>query len=157
MRIAVFVSLLLSILIWPFFTIPQTPASAESPQAVSIEEVHRLMDEYKDRYMEMDLDAFMNLFSKGAVENQMHPYADIREAYRKTFSNSNSIQYNLEISSIQTYEKSASVSGRYELIQSLKGARGARRNRTFRGNIQWDLVREDGLLKIKEINYGRGH
>jgi hypothetical protein len=153
MRIAVFVSLLLSILVCSFFIILQTSASAESPQAVTMEEVYRFMDEYKDRYMEMDIDAFMNLFSKGAVENRMHPYADIREAYRKTFSNSNSIQYNLEIYNIRTYEKGASVSGRYELIQSL---RGGRRNRTFRGNIQWDLVREEGLLKIKEINYGRG-
>jgi hypothetical protein len=118
-----------------------------------MEEVYRFMDEYKDRYMEMDIDAFMNLFSKGAVENRMHPYADIREAYRKTFSNSNSIQYNLEISNIRTYAKGASVSGHYELIQNLKGGR---KNRTFRGNIQWELVREDGLLKIKEINYGRG-
>jgi hypothetical protein len=25
----------------------------------------------------------------------------------------------------------------------------------FQGNIQWDLVREDGSLKIREIDYGR--
>jgi predicted lipid-binding transport protein (Tim44 family) len=153
MRIVFFVSLLFSILVWPFFTIVQAPAAPETPQIVTVEEVHQFMDEYKERYMEMDIDAFMNLFSKEAVENRMHPYADIREAYGKTFSNSNAIQYNLEIHTVQTYEKSAFVSGRYELIQSLKGRK---KHRVFRGNIQWNLVREDGLLKIREINYGRG-
>ena len=60
----------------------------------------------------------------------MLPYADIREAYQKTFANSNSIVYHLEIYSIQTYQKSAFVSGRYELIQSIKGSK---KKKVFRG------------------------
>jgi hypothetical protein len=87
------------------------------------------------------------------VENRMIPYADIREAYRMTVDGSRSIVYNLKIYSIQTYTESAYVRGRYEIIQTLK--RG--RTRVLRGDIQWDLVREDGSLKIREVNYGRGH
>jgi hypothetical protein len=102
--------------------------------------------------MKMDLDAFMAVFSKEAVENRMLPYVDMREAYGKTFANSNSVQYHLEIYSIQAYQKSAFVSGQYELIQSLKGSK---KKKVFRGNIQLNLIREDGSLKIKEINYGR--
>jgi sulfatase maturation enzyme AslB (radical SAM superfamily) len=152
MRTLFFVSILLPILVLPFFTIGQSPAATEIPQTVTVEEVRQFMNEYKNRYMEMNLDAFMDLFSKEAVENRMIPYADFREVYRKTFANSNAIQYNLEIYSIQTHQKGAFVSGRYELIQSLKGSN---EKRVLRGNIQWGIVREDGLLKIKEINYGR--
>lgn len=147
-----FVIFLFFISLFPISTRAQAPVSPEIPQAVTEEEVNRFFDEYTARFMSMDLDAFMDLFSQEAVENRMHPYADIREGYRKTFANSNSIVYNLEIYSIQTYQKSAFVRGRYELIQSF---RGSKKKGIFEGDIQWELIREDGSLKIKEINYGR--
>jgi hypothetical protein len=145
MRTGFLVILLLSVLIGPF------SAKAQN-QPVTVEEVQQFMNEYKNRYNNLNYEAFMDLFSKEAVENRMHPYADIREAYRKTFDSSNSIQYNLEIYSIQTYQEGAFVSGRYELVQSIKGSK---RSAVFRGNIQWNLNREGGVLKIKEINYGK--
>jgi sulfatase maturation enzyme AslB (radical SAM superfamily) len=145
MRTVFLVILLLSVLIGPF------SAKAQN-QPVTVEEVNQFMNEYKDRYMKMDLEAFMDLFSKEAVENRMHPYADIREAYRKTFDNSNAVQFNLEIYTIQAYQEGAFVSGRYELVQSVKGRK---KSAVSRGNIQWNLNREDGVLKIREINYGR--
>jgi hypothetical protein len=140
------------VLLFPLSAKAQAPVPPKIDQPVTEEEVRRFMDEYKVRLMRMDLDAFMDLFSKEAVENRMLPYPDIREAYQKTFANSNAIAYQLEIYSIQAYQKSAFVSGRYALIQSIKGSK---KNKVFRGNIQWDLIREDGSLKIKEINYGR--
>ena len=152
MRTITFVTLLFLISIFPISTKAQTPVPPEIPQAVTEEEVNRFFDEYTARYMSMDLDAFMNLFSQEAVENRMRPYADIGEGYRRTFANSSSIVYNLEIYSIQTYQKSAFVRGRYELIQSFKGTK---KKGVFEGDIQWELIREDGSLKIKEINYGR--
>lgn len=130
----------------------QAPVPPEIPQPITEEEVNRFFDEYKARYMRMDIDAFMALFSNEAVENRTIPYADIRESYQKTFDNSRSIEYNLEIYSIQTYQKSAFVRGGYELVQSIKGSK---RKKVFRGDIQWDLIRENGSLKIREINYGR--
>ncbi len=162
MRVIVVVVFLCLISIIPLSTkaqvqvpteIPQavTP-QAVTPQAVTQEEVNRFMDEYKARLIKMDLDAFIDLFSNEAVENQMVPYADIRGAYQRTFANSRSIVYNLEIYSIQTYQKSAFIRGRYELIQFLKGSK---KKRVFQGDIQWNLIRENGSLKIKEINYGR--
>jgi len=152
MRTIALVIFLFLISLFPISTRAQTPVSPEIPQAVTEEEVNRFFDEYTARYMRMDLDAFMNLFSQEAVENRMRPYADISEGYRKTFANSDSIVYNLEIYSIQTYQKSAFVRGRYELIQSFKGTK---KKGVFEGDIQWELIREDGSLKIKEINYGR--
>jgi len=152
MRTITIVIFLFLISLFPISTKAQGPVPPKIPRAVTEEEVRRFVDEYTARYMKMEIDAFMDLFSKEAVENRMLPYADIREAYQKTFANSNSIVYHLEIYSIQTYQKSAFVSGRYELIQSIKGSK---KKKVFRGNIQWDLIQEDGSLKIKEINYGR--
>lgn len=130
----------------------QVPPSFETPPAITEAEARRFLDEYIAQYMRMDINAFMVFFSKEAIENRMLPYADIRELYRRTFDNSDSLLYHLEIYSVQTYRKSSTVLGRYEVIQSLKGG-GTRK--VFRGNIQWDLTREDGSLKIREINYGR--
>ncbi len=145
MRTITIVIFLFLISLFPISTKAQGPVPPKIPRAVTEEEVRRFVDEYTARYMKMDIDAFMDLFSKEAVENRMLPYADIREAYQKTFANSNSIVYHLEIYSIQTYQKSAFVSGRYELIQSLKGGD---KKKVFRGNIQWNLIRENGSLKI---------
>jgi hypothetical protein len=153
MRKTTFVVILLLIIIMsPLSARAQAPLPSAITEAVTIEEVHRFMDEYTARYMKMDLDAFMAVFSKEAVENRTAPYADMREAYGKTFANSNSVQYHVDIYSIQTYQKSAFIRGRYELIQFIKGSK---KKKVFRGDIQWDLIRENGSLKIKEINYGR--
>jgi hypothetical protein len=133
-------------------TIPLS-IGAQSPSlaAVKEEEVREFIDEYKDCFVKMDVDALMALFLKDATENRMLPYTDIEEAYRRTVSISRSISYQVEIYSIQTYSQSAFVTGRYEIIQTFKGIR---RRRVFRGDIQWTLFRENGSLRIKEINYG---
>lgn len=132
----------------------QVSPPLEVQKAVAMEEARQFIDEYIARFMKLDLDPFMGLFSKRGVENRMLPYTDIREAYWKTIAGSRSIAYNLKIYSIQTYTGSAFVTGRYEIIQSLKGWG---EKRLLKGDIQWDLVRQDGSLKIREVNYGRGH
>lgn len=138
--------------IYPLSTMAQVSPTTTIPQAVTMEEVRQFIDEYTKRFMKMDLDAFMDLFSKEAVENRMVPYADIREAYRKTIETNKSIQYNVKIISIQTYTQSAFVSGRYKITQTFKKGN---KEKVFQGNIQWELVRENGSLKIKEVNFGR--
>ena len=149
MRTITMVIFLFLVSLFPLSTKAQAPVPPQIPQTVTEEEVRQFMEKYTGRFMKMDLDAFMYLFSKEAVENRMLPYADIRNAYQKTFANSDAFRYQLEIYSIQTYQKSAFVSGRYELTQFLKG-----KKKIFRGNIQWELIREIGSLNIKEINYG---
>jgi len=129
------------------------PLSIKAQTApLAVEEVLQFMDEYTARFMKMDIDAYMDLFSKEAVENRMLPYADIREAYEKMVAHTYSVDYKLEIDSIQTYTGSSLVSGRYELIQfSKNGAKKA----VFHGDIQYRLIQENGSLKIRELNYGR--
>ncbi len=139
--------------IYPLCTGAQVPPPPEIPKAVTMEEARQLVGEYTARFMKLDLDPFMELFSKKAVENRMIPYADIREAYRKTIAGSRSIAYNLDIYSIQMSAQSALVTGRYKIIQAFK--KGG--TKVLKGDIQWDLIQENGSLKIREINYGRNH
>ena len=147
----IFVFFVSFISICPLYTRAQVPPPLEIPKAVTVEEARQLIDEYVARFMKLELDPFMELFSKKGVENRMLPYADIREAYRKTIAGSRSIGYSLKIYSIQTYPGSAFVRGRYEIVQAFrKGGRAV-----FKGDIQWSLIQENGSLKIREIDYGR--
>ena len=84
----------------------------------------------------------------------MLTYPDIREIYRMTFDNSEFLKYDLEVFTIQIYKEGAAVTGQYRVIQALKRSPY---KKVYRGNIQWELIREDGVLKIKEINYGRDY
>ena len=132
----------------------QVPPPFETPPVITETEARRFIDEYVDQYIKMDIDAFMILFSKGAIENRMLTYADIRDLYGMTFDNSEFLKYDLEVSTIQIYKEGAAVVGRYEVIQALKGSPY---KKVYKGNIQWELMREDGVLRIKEINYGRDY
>jgi hypothetical protein len=148
----ILVFLISIISIFPLIAEAQVLTSSNIPESVTLGEVHHFIWEYPTRFMKMDFDAFMELFSREAVENRMIPYSDIREAYRSTISYNQSILYNLKIYSIQPYTRSAFVRGRYEIIQTIK--KGGKK-KAFHGDIQWDIVREDGSLKIREVNYGR--
>ena len=133
MSVKTLLVLLFLIITMPLSIGAQAPSLTESPPAVKVEEVRQFIDEYKGRFVKMEVDAFMALFSRDATENRMLPYADIQEAYRRTIAHSKSIIYNLKIYSIK------------------KGGR----ERAFQGDIQWEIFRENGSLKIREINYGR--
>lgn len=156
MRIEKIISICFIVLIpiLPLSLRAQVPPPFEAPPAITETEAREFLDDYVVQYMKMDIHAFMDFFSREAIENRMLTYADIRELYRKTFDNSDSLVYHLEIYSVHTYRKSSTVLGRYEVIQSLKGG-GIKK--VFRGHIQWDLTREGGSLKIREINYGRDY
>jgi len=131
----------------------QVPPTYEGiPPAITEGEVRTFLDEYMSRYMKKDINVFMSFFSKEAIENRLLLYGNIYEIYQKTFDNSDALQYHLEVYSIQIFRQSAYVSGRYKVIQTLKEKS---RNKIFQGNIQWYLIRENGSLKIMEMNYGR--
>jgi hypothetical protein len=132
----------------------QVPPPFETPPLITEMEARRFLDEYMDQYMRRDIDGFMDFFSQDAIENRMLTYTGIREIYQGTFENSHSLLYYLEIYSVQINQESATVTGQYKVIQTLKGSHF---RKTYTGNIQWDLIREKGFLKIREINYGRDY
>jgi len=148
-----FILFIFFILSCSFSVRAQVPPSRETRRTETLEEVHQFIHEYTARFMKLELDPFMELFSEKAVENRMLPYSDIREAYRKTIEGSRSIKYNLLIDSVQPFPRSVFVMGRYQIIQAFKLGGET----TFSGDIQWDLIRENGSLKIMEVNYGRNH
>jgi hypothetical protein len=149
-----FVFLMAFFLGWTPSLRAQVPPPFETPPVITETEARRFIHEYVDQYIKMDIDAFMTLFSRGAVENRMLTYADIREIYRGTFDNSDSLKYDLEVTTIQIYKEGASVAGRYEVVQALKRSPY---KKVYKGDIQWELIREEGVLRIKEINYGRDY
>ena len=129
----------------------QSPGGPGAPDMIMEEEVRQFIDKYVDRYKAKDLDLYMELYSGKSVENRMLSYADIRSQYQKVFAESDQLLYQITLYSVQTRGQRAFVTGRYKAIQTLKGGNMMR---TFRGNIQWDLIRENGFLKVREINYG---
>jgi hypothetical protein len=144
--------LLVLMLVIPVAAGAQTQAAATAPEVIPESEIRQVIDQYIDRFKAMDLDLFMDVFSKGAIENRMLPYADMREKYGLTFKNTNQILYFLNILGIQSYTNSAFVSGYYEIIQTTKPDNEFK---VYKGNIQWEIVREEGGLKILRLNHGR--
>lgn len=127
-------------------------STAEGDDMIKDDQARQVIETYVDRYKAMDLNLFMELYSRKAVENQVLPYADIRATYKRMFAETNQFLYYPTIYSIQTYPHHAFVTGGYTVIQTLKKGN---RLRQFHGKIQWTLVPEGESLKIREINYGR--
>lgn len=154
MRFKIAVFLLSLLLVSTFFrtSLAQVPIFSETYQAVTEKEVRQFIDEYLTRFTGMELDPLMALFSKDAIENRVLPYGDIKEAYRKVIATSESISCKFKIYSIKTYKQRASVSGHYEAVQFFTNNEFVK---IFEGDIQWVLLREDGVLRIKEVNYGK--
>jgi hypothetical protein len=143
------------IFIWVFLWIlilPLDISSSESRREVTQEEAKQFIEEYIQRFMKLDLDPYMELFSKQAIENRVLPYADIEEAYRRTIQKTHSLLYKMTLYSIEPYTHSAFVRGRYEIVQRLK-----KKDRVVNlsGEIQFYLIRDNSFLKIREINYGK--
>ena len=147
----VVIVLMVAISMFPAVLKAQT-ASAPAAPTIPEAEVRDVVNKYIDRFKAMDIDLFMELFSKEAVENRMVPYSDIRKSYERTFGMTNQFLYYLNFLVVQTYTKSAFVSGRYRISQTLAGGDEVK---MFKGNIQWELVREGDALKILRINFGR--
>ena len=154
LRKFIFIFLIAFLSAWPVSLRAQVPPPFEQPPVITEVEARRFLDEYVIEYVKMDVDAFMAFFSRKAIENRMLTYADIREIYQRTFENSESLQYDLKIYTVQTYKESTTVKGRYEVIQHFKASPF---KKVYKGNIQWELIREDGALKIKEVDYGRDY
>ena len=151
-RQVILISVLMVSLWVPLSFGAEAALSPKTPDAVSEEEVRQFIDTYVNRYKAMDIDLFMELFSRKCLENRVLPYADIRATYQRMFAGTNQFLYYPTIYSVQNRAQGAFVAGHYRMVQTLKQDN---RMRIFQGNIQWDLVKEDGALKIRELNYGR--
>ena len=143
--------LMVAIPMFPAVLKAQT-ASAPAAPTISETEVREFVNKYVDRFKARDIDLFMELFSKEAIENRMVPYPDIRKSYEKTFAMTEQFLYYVNLLVVQTQTKSAFASGRYRISQTLAGGDDTK---MLRGGIQWELVREGDALKILRLNFGK--
>jgi curved DNA-binding protein CbpA len=138
--------------------VPQIPPKPVAPIAaippapepfVKENEVRQFLVKYVDRYTHKDIEGFLAFFSPMAIQNQKDGIEGIRKIYSKQFELYERFEYHLKDTKIEILEKSVKVRASYEIEQfSKKGE-----TKHLRGEIEWDLVKEDGNLKILAIQY----
>jgi len=114
------------------------------------EEVKRFFSRYIDRYNQKDIDGFLSFFSSKAVQNQKDGVKGIRNIYTEFFGESQELRYQVEGMEIEVYQNAVEVKARFRVDQRLKKPR---EEKTWKGNVRWVLVREDGVLKISSLDY----
>lgn len=123
---------------------------ASSRLIATEEEVKQFLAKYIDRYVNKDIEGFLSLFSKQAVQNHKENKEEIRKIYSHFFNESLNLQLKLEGLKIELYENAAEVRATYQIDQIRKES-GDRRS--WRGRIRWLLGKESGTLKIVSLEY----
>ncbi|MBI5848226.1 MAG: DnaJ domain-containing protein [Nitrospirae bacterium] len=128
----------------------QTAAEPKTEQ-ITKEEVEEFMQRYIGVYTKNDLNAFLALFSRSAVENNTLTYNEMRSAYKATFSEKIN-NYKISNMDIRTDGQTTTVSGTYTINRYISAEdRWAR----YSGKIVWKLIRENSQLRIISINYDK--
>jgi len=114
------------------------------------EEVKQFFTLYIDRYMKKDIDGFHSLFSSKALQNGKDELNQIKKIYSNFFNQSQEVRYHMEGTRIEIYQNAVHVKARYIVNQRLKKGK---ENKVWRGDISWILVRENGALRIRYLDY----
>jgi ketosteroid isomerase-like protein len=114
------------------------------------EEVRQFFARYIDRYARKDIDGFLSFFSAGAIQNKEDGMEGIRKIYTNFFNQSQELQYRLEDPKVEISQRGLVVKARYEVNQTLK-KEGTKK--TWRGQGQWFLMKEEGKLKVVSLDY----
>jgi len=121
-----------------------------TPLIATEEEVKQFFAQYRERYNQNDIEGFLSLFSSRAVQNQRDGFDEIKEIYSKFFDQSRELSYHMEDTRIQIYQNAVEVWARYKIDQTSK--RGGRK-RVWMGDIRWILLKENGDLKIRFLDF----
>ncbi len=114
------------------------------------EEVRQFFADYIERYTQKDIDGFLSLFSPKAVQNQRDGFDEIKKIYSDFFDKSKHLRYHIGGMRIDIYQNAVEARGRYKVDQILK-KRG--KKKIWRGDIRWILVRENGALRIRYLDF----
>ena len=90
------------------------------------------------------------MFSPRAVQNGRDGFDEIEKIYSHFFDQSKELRYHMEDTRIEIFQNAVQVRARYEIDQIMK-KRG--RKKAWRGESRWILVKEDGALKIRFLDY----
>jgi len=129
---------------------PIPPKPVLPPPFVREEEVNRFFSNYIDRYHQKDIDGFLSLFSRKAIQNRKDGFEEIQKIYTAFFDQSRELRYHLEEMRMEIYQESVEVRARYRVDQILK-KRGEEKR--WQGPLRSVLIKEDGALKIIALDY----
>jgi hypothetical protein len=122
-----------------------------SPSAIASDlEVRNFFDNYLVKYNRKEINGFIALFSAKAIQNQKDDVEKIRKTYENFFDQMESVNYEIAITGIEPKQDKLEVKAQYVLEGIV--AKG-RRMQTWKGQIQWVLVREKGALRVLSLNY----
>lgn len=126
-------------------------AQSKPPSLIATEEeLRKFLALYIAQYTQKDIDGFQSLFSPRAIQNGKHGSDEIRKIYSAFFDQSQELRYRLDDTRIEIYQNAVHVKAHYEVNQRLKKGMG---KKVWRGDIRWILVRENGVLKIRYLDY----
>lgn len=139
--------------------VAQIPSAKPSPPIAAIppmphpfvreNEVKQFLERYVDRYIQRDLEGFLSLFSSRAIQNQKDGIDGIRKIYSRQFGLYERFNYRLKDPKIEILEMSVKVRALYEIEQFSKKGEA----KQLRGEIAWELVKEEERLKILAVQY----
>jgi curved DNA-binding protein CbpA len=114
------------------------------------DEVKKFFNTYIDRYNRMDIEGFLSLFSPKAIQNKKDGPDGIRKIYTDFFNQGKEVRNRIQEMKIEIYQNVVEVRAHYEIEQILK--KGGKK-KAWRGQIQWVLGKENGVLKIISLDY----
>ena len=131
--------------------VSEPPEKAGQKQLIAPEEVTQLFENYVRYYNQKDIERLLSLFSRKAVQNLKDRFDQIREVYSDFFDESQELSYHIDDMKIRIDQNSVYViDARYKVDQVLKKAG---KTKTWMGDIRWILIRENGALKIRYLDY----
>jgi len=114
------------------------------------EEIRQFFVHYRERYSQRDRDGFLSLFSSKAVQNGKDGFDEITKIYSDFFEKSQELRYHIENMKIDIYQNAVEAWGHYKIVE--KGEKG-RIKVVWAGNVRWILVRENGALRIRFLDF----
>jgi hypothetical protein len=129
----------------------QPKVASVAPSAIASDlEVRNFFDNYLLRYNRKEINSFIALFSAKAIQNKKDDVGKIRKVYGNFFDQMESVNYQIAITGIEPKQDRLEVKAQYVLEGIVtKG----RRAQTWKGQVQWVLVREEGALRVLSLDY----
>ncbi|MGC8810817.1 MAG: DnaJ domain-containing protein [bacterium] len=129
---------------------PEKVAIPEKPITSKEEEVNKFLAGYVSKYKQKDVDGFLSYFSSRAIQNQKYNLGEIKKIYTSFFDRSQELNYSLQEVQTTDHPQGLEVRAKYELHQVTKKDG---EKKSWKGQIRWILVRENGQLKIISLDY----
>ncbi|NIS61802.1 MAG: hypothetical protein GTO13_14220, partial [Proteobacteria bacterium] len=123
----------------------------EQPSLIATEEeIRQFFVRYRERFSQRDGDGFLSLFASKAVQNGKDGFDEIAKIYSDFFEKSQELRYHIEDMKIDIYQNAVEARGHYKIVQREEKGRT---KVVWTGNVRWILVRENGALRIRFLDF----